>query len=354
MQLGDILVRLVLKAEEEQFKKLMSVHHYLGFCPKIGETIWYLASYKDQWVALISFSVSALKIKVRDDWIGWNHRNQFGRLKFVTNNNRFLILPGYHLKNAASKVISQCLKRLNSDWLNRFDHEILLVETFVDPILFQGVIYKASNWTYIGNSKGFKRDKNAYHPRSSPKMIFVKELRRNARKILSRSILDKTFQVGTPKMTLAAEHMRSLPDFFKEISDPRRPEGQRHQLHSTLALAAGAVLCGMEGYKAISDWTKNLGQKARARFDCYYRHGEYSVPGESTIRRTLINVDPDELEKALQRWNATYSKQDESLAIDGKVMRNAIDKDGNQTHILGVVGHNTLTSYGEKKLELSL
>ncbi len=122
-------------------------------------------------------------------------------------------------------------------------------------------------------------------------------------------------------------------------------------MHTILALAAGAVLCGMVGYKAISDWVTGLGQKARIRFACYYQDGEYIVPGESTIRRVLISVDPDELEKALQRWNNTYSPQDESLAIDGKVMRNAIDPDGNQTHILGAVGHQTQISYGKKKLE---
>jgi len=348
MQLNHIFVRPVLHTEEEQFKDLMTAHHYLGFCPKIGETAWYVAVYEDHWIALISFSVSALKSEARDKWIGWSHRNQFGRLKLVVNNNRFLILPDYHFKNMASRVISQCLKRLNSDWLDLFGHEILLVETFVDPNRFQGTVYKASNWHYIGNTRGFKRAKKAYLCVSSPKMIFVKVLRKDARKVLSHSILDKTFQIGTPKMTLAVEHMRSLPDFFKNLPDPRRSQGQRHQLHTILALAAGAVLCGMIGYKAISDWVNGPGQKARIRFACYYQNGKYIVPGESTIRRALISVDPDELEKALQCWNDTYSIQDESLAIDGKVMRNAIDSDGNQTHILGVVGYNTLISYGKK------
>jgi hypothetical protein len=109
----------------------------------------------------------------------------------------------------------------------------------------------------------------------------------------------------------------------------------------------------MDGYKAISDWVKNLGHDARARFNCYYHKGQYSVPGESTIRRVLISVDPDELEKSLQSWNDTYGKQDESLAIDGKVMCNAIDENGNQTHILGLFGHSTKISYGKKKLEQS-
>lgn len=353
MRLNNIIVRPVLKTEESQFKKRMQEDHYLGFAPKIGETLWYIATHDDQWVALLGFSVSALKCKVRDEWIGWSHRNQFGRLKLVVNNNRFLILPGFHAKNLASRVISLCLKRLNTDWRLRFDHPIVLVETFVDPIHFQGTLYKASNWKYLGFTKGFRRNKKIYTPKSSSKMMFVKELHKDARKILSQPILDESYRTGAAKMTITAGHMRSLPDFFKSIPDPRRAQAQRHRLSTVLALATGAILCGMDGYKAISDWVKHLGHDARARFDCYYHKGHYTVPGESTIRRVLISVDPDELEKALQNWNNTYGEQDESLAIDGKVMCNAIDENGNQTHILGLFGHHTQISYGKKKLEPS-
>ena len=63
---------------------------------------------------------------------------------------------------------------------------------------------------------------------------------------------------------LTAEQMLSLPGFFRDLPDPRRAQGRRHSLASVLALAAGAVLCGMRGYKAIADWTKSLGPKAPA------------------------------------------------------------------------------------------
>jgi len=46
--------------------------------------------------------------------------------------------------------------------------------------------------------------------------------------------------------------MRSVPDFFTEIPDPRRAEGRRHRLE--VVLAAAATLCGMRGYKAMGDW----------------------------------------------------------------------------------------------------
>ena len=150
-------------------------------------------------------------------------------------------------------------------------------------------------------------------------------------------------------MMLKAEQMRSLPHFFREIPDPRRAQGRRHPLPTVLAIATGAILCGMRGYRAISDWAQSLGPKARERFHCRRENGRYLVPSLSIIRDVLIRVDPAHLDRALQRWNQTYGKEDQSLAIDGKTMRNAIDEEGLQTHIMSVVGHQSQASYTQKK-----
>jgi hypothetical protein len=148
---------------------------------------------------------------------------------------------------------------------------------------------------------------------------------------------------------LKADQMRSLPHFFADIPDPRRIQGRRHRLPTVLAIAAGAVLCGMRGYRAISDWADSLGQKARERFRCRREHGRYVVPSEYVIRDVLVRVDPLHLDNALQQWNEAYGKQDESLAIDGKTMCNAIDEHGYQTHIMSVIGHQTKSCYTQKK-----
>jgi hypothetical protein len=153
-------------------------------------------------------------------------------------------------------------------------------------------------------------------------------------------------------MKLTAEQMRSLPDFFKQIHDPRRPQGRRHYVHVVLAVAAGAVLCGMRGYKAIADWAEALSPTARDRFGCRFSRKKNSIPSESTIRNVIIRVNPVELDQALQAWNAQYGVIDESLAIDGKTMCNAIDDNGRQTHIMGVVGHQSKQSYTQKKSAL--
>lgn len=346
----EVLVRPVRSCEEKRFQELMQSHHYLGALPKISETIWYVATWREQWVALLSFSASALKCTARDSWIGWDIRHQYDRLKLVTNNSRFLILPTWHYPNLASRILSLCQKRLCADWQTSFGHELVLLETFVDPQRFHGTIYKATNWIYVGNSKGFRRTRDGYSPAvHSPKMVFVKPLKPNAQTLLSNPILDPAYRIGESKIMLNANQMRSLPGFFREIPDPRRAQGRRHQLATVLAIAAGAVLCGMRGYHAISDWADNLSQKSRERFRCWRKNGTYVVPSMSIIRDVLIRVDPVHLDQALLSWNEVYGEKDESLAIDGKTMCNAIDKDGHQAHIMSVVGHQSKNCHTQKK-----
>ena len=145
MQLNRLSVTPIFKEEEPQYLQLMEDHHYLGAIPKIGETLWYVAIYEGHWVGLISFSAAALKCAARDRWIGWSYRHQSGRLKLIANNSRFLILPDWHCKNVVSRILSLCLKRLSDDWLEKFAHPILLVETFVATARFHGGVYRVSS-----------------------------------------------------------------------------------------------------------------------------------------------------------------------------------------------------------------
>jgi len=350
LNLQEIVVQPVRSSEEQRYQKLMQEHHYLGSLPKISETLWYVATWHDEWLAILSFSASAWKCTARDRWIGWDHRHQFDRLKLLTNNSRFLILPKWHVPNLASRVLSLCQKRICNDWQKTFGHPLVLLETFVDPQKFHGTIYKASNWLYVGNTKGYRRTRHGYTNKENyPKMVFVKPLKDNAQMVLSQSILKPEYCIGGSKIMLNAEQTQSLPLFFSDIPDPRRTQGRRHSLPTILGIAAGAILCGMRGYRAIHDWAKSLGQKARRRFRCRYVNGQYLVPSEYVIRDLLIRIEPKYLDKALQRWNEIYAEQDESLAIDGKTMCNAIDEEGYQTHIMSVVGHKTKTCYTQKK-----
>jgi hypothetical protein len=344
------MLRPVGREEEARFKALLDAHHYLGAVAKIGHTLWYVVTWQGQWLALLVVGAAAWKCAARDRWIGWERRYQYDRLHLIANNARFLILPDAHAPNLASRVLALLERRVSADWQARFGHPLWLLETFVDPRRFHGTSYRAANWVAVGESRGFRRTRAGYsnHPHT-PKRVFVRALLANARARLCASILDPRYHHGAPTMLLTADQMRSLPECFAEVPDPRRGQGRRHPLPAALAMAAGAVLCGARGYKAIAAWAADLSQQARARFRCRYRNGRYEVPSRTRFRDLLISIPPEHLDGALQAWNAQMAGADEGLALDGKTMRNAIDAQGRQTHILGAVGHQSQTCYTQKK-----
>jgi hypothetical protein len=287
--------------------------------PKIGETLWYAASWREHCVVLLSFSAAALKCAARDRWIGWSWRQPYARLKLVVNHSRFLILPDGHWFNWGSRVLSLCQRRLPKDWEEAFGHGVVLLETFVDPQRHRGTVYRAAHWMYVGNTRGFRRIRGGYTSTpESPRWFFSKRCGR--------------MPVGC------------LPSFFSQIPDPRRAQGTRHRMSTVLGIAAGAVFCGMRGYRAMADWAQSLGQKSRERLGCRREQGQYVVPSESILRAVLIRVTPADLDRE------RYGSGDESLAIDGKTMCNALDAQGQQTHVMSVVGHPSQDLLHPKKV----
>ena len=352
MNLNEIVLHLTTDSERERFHQLMERHHYLGARHPAGETLYYTAKWENHWVALLSFSAAALKCAARDQWIGWSYRHQFDRLPLIANNSRFLILPSWQLPNVASRVLSLCQRRIQHDWQQHFKHPLLLLETFVDPSRFHGTCYRAANWHCVGQTKGFRRmTGGTYAHHAQPKWIFVYPLQRNALRLLATSTLPTHYHCGERKLMLTADQMCALPDCFKSVTDPRRKQGQRHRLSAVLSITMGAILCGRMGYKAIAEWAQSLHEKARERFNCYYKQGQYHVPSVFVIRDLLTRIDPQELNDAITQWNRLYAQDDESLAIDGKTLRNAIDEEGRQTHIISAIGHQSLSCHAQKKSE---
>jgi hypothetical protein len=130
------------------------------------------------------------------------------RLKLLTNNNRFLILPDWHFPNLGSRILSLCQNRLPADWQALFGHIVVLLETFVDPPRFAGTIYKAADWIYGGDTKGFRRTRQGCSAAvRSPEMVFVKPLKPCAQALLSRPILKPAYRIRGPKIMLSAQQI---------------------------------------------------------------------------------------------------------------------------------------------------
>jgi Domain of unknown function (DUF4338)/DDE_Tnp_1-associated len=318
--LREIEVRLVGREEQPQFQQLMQTHHYLGALPKIGETLWYVASYREEWVALLTFSAAALKIAPRDRWIGWSYRQQYARLKLLANNTRFCVLPAWQRPNVASRTLALCERRLARDWGEAFGHPILLLETF-DGHRHRGTLYQAANWSYVGDTRGYRRIPGGYSATvQSPKKIFVRPLHPRARTLLCQASFETIEGPVGAKLMLTAAQLRALPQFFHEIPDPRRLAGRRHPLSAVLAIAAGAYLCGARGYKAMGAWAEQLTQSTRQGLRCRCERNHYTVPSESIIRDVLLRVDQQHLERGLERWNTRFATSDATLTLQSQAL----------------------------------
>ncbi len=159
------------RKESRIWNALMEHYHYLGAGPLCGAQIRYLIKSETLgWLGGFAFNSATLKLKSRDEWIGWDERARSENLERVVCNSRFLILPALKVKNLATHTISLCLNRLTIDWQERYHDKPVLVETFVDPTRFIGTCYQASNWHYLGNTAGrrsrFANGKCANHAKA--------------------------------------------------------------------------------------------------------------------------------------------------------------------------------------------
>src|SRR6266850_5841144 len=93
--LEHLRVRPLTSAQERRrFDALMIEHHYLKSNLLVGEQLYYVATYRGQWLALSSWCGAARYLKGRDQFIGWTAEQCRRRRPLVANNARFLILPG--------------------------------------------------------------------------------------------------------------------------------------------------------------------------------------------------------------------------------------------------------------------
>lgn len=143
------------KLQRQLFRELVGRYHYLGYTIPYGARLQYLV-YVDRprrdVVGCVQFSSPAWRIKVRDQWIGWDDASRKLRLQHVVNNSRFLVLA--RLDNLASKILSDVMRHLRGDWLGQYGVEPWLVETMVEQQRFYGGCYRAANFQEIGQTSG--------------------------------------------------------------------------------------------------------------------------------------------------------------------------------------------------------
>lgn len=331
--LEHLQVRLLtLPKDTARCDQLIVEHHYLHDATLVGEQLRYVATYKGRWLALATWSAAAFHIKDRDEFIGWNFEQCRRRRPLLANNSRLLVLPECHSPNLISRFMKLMLGRLSQDWLERWGHPLALVESFVDPQLYQGTAYKVSGWSHLGKTAGWKRDAaDFYIKHDAPKQIWVRELVKKACVKLRAAQLPPEWAMveatATAHCTTPVKAIRSLRDSVREgLPEFRRPQALGYPLAGMICLMVMAMASGVrQGPDDLAQFADTLTQaQLRAlgfRRDKHTR--QYRCPKKTTFTRVLAGVDAGKLEPTLLDWQRRLNGpvQDSLVIIDGKKLR---------------------------------
>jgi hypothetical protein len=267
----------------------------------------YVAILDGQWVALVGFGSAVLSCAARDQWIGWSRQQQYTRLRYVANNQRFCVLPGEPHPNLASAVLARVLRRVAADYVAVYGHRVVLVETFTDPARHTGACYRAANFIDVGATLGYSRSGGSYQHHGQPKRVWLYPLHRHTQHVLSTTFdhplltLDRR---GVDLNMLPITGDGGLLAVCEKVTDPRKKRGVRHKAAAILTMVAGATLAGHRSFRSVGDWVADLPQDALARLGAR-RHpvtGKYIAPSEATIRRTVKDIDANEADALICGW----------------------------------------------------
>jgi len=332
--LDGVSVRLISDGERVRYDAFLDEQHYLKSGQLVGEQLRYVAECDGQWLSLLSWSAGSYHLADRDDWIAWSVQQRCCRLPFVVSNSRFLILKGIDCPNLASRVMKLCLQRLSLDWALKYGHEVLIAESFVDPVLFRGTAYQASGWLRLGETKGYSRVRREYYTEhDSPKHLYVKPLRKDARRLLCSDEMPEPWRSAELEIKVRcrtnADELKTVREHFESLTDYRTGTNWTYTFSGLLTLVFCAVLCGVSrGQRDLAEYAEDLsqGQLRALGFRRIRKTGRIPCPKETTFFRLLSKVDPAELQDALLKCMDSLLGSESGMGtiiIDGKALRSS-------------------------------
>ena len=392
------MVRLVHAGEVARFNDLLDEHHFLGH-HLFGRVMRYVATEGDEWVALVGFGSAALSLRPREDYVGWSEQAKRRRLRYVSNNQRFCVLPAGRRPNLASAVLGRVLRRLSPDVEAAYGHPVLLVETFTDPARHSGSCYAAANFVCLGETSGYGRRNGAWVHHGRPKRCWVYQLRPNAPALLAAEfdhplLLSKANRKAamTDLNQVVIDGEEGLLAKLCALPDHRKPRGVRHELAAILLVCVAAMLAGAHNPTEIAEWAADLSDEARLRL--HLRRSPSSglvvAPSVSTLQRTLRDVDRQALDRVVcetlaeevhKRRNGgggegaggpsspgtdnPSSCQEPAasddggsgpaamfgVAVDGKTLRGAVQPDGRAVHLLSAMTHDERVVIAQEEVD---
>lgn len=332
---AELEVRVIQSGPDlERFERALAQKHYLGQTPPVGDFLRQVVARGAQWVGLLVWGPAALKLKDREQWIGWNPALASERLKLVVQNRRYLLLhPRGTEPNLASAALAAACRALPGQWQEQFGYRPLIAESFTDPEAYAGTCYKASGWQPVGMSQGNSRHRaDLFVPNGRPKRLWLKELGPGARAKAIAVPLGADYAgalVGAAHgvLPLNQKQRLSLRELLRRAPDPRS-KNTRFRIGPVLSIVAMALLGGARQISEIARFATRLKPAQRAELGLPIKKGTrrfHRVPGYDVFYQVLTRMDPEPFAALLSGWLAQQSGAlPGALALDGKMIREII------------------------------
>lgn len=119
------------------------------------------------------------------------------------------------------------------------------------------------------------------------------------------------------------QHVEFL-EHFKDMDDPRQAGKLLYPLDEVLLLCLCGVLCGADGWVAIS-----LFGRKKLDFLRRFRPFKNGTPSDDELRYIFGRLDEEQFQHCFINWVASFQKAIKGvIAIDGKTLRRSFDKAG--------------------------
>jgi hypothetical protein len=130
--------------------------HYIPNRGTHGQQIHFLIWYDNRIVGIISGASSVYAVAARDKFFNIpkdKHIKEKYYLPAIINNSVFRLEE--HHKNLGTKTLAKWRRVITELWENIYGIPVIGFETFViEEEWRKGVVYKADNWTYVGETVG--------------------------------------------------------------------------------------------------------------------------------------------------------------------------------------------------------
>lgn len=123
----------------------------------------------------------------------------------------------------------------------------------------------------------------------------------------------------------------AIEDHFQTLQDPRRTTTNlRPKFIDILVIAICAIICGADGFVAISEFGK-----AKEKWFRKFLELPNGIPSHDTFTNVFIKLSSREFEACFTSWTESISEilEGEVVSIDGKTLRRSFDKSSDKKAI---------------------